>query len=219
MTQIQLQQLMQENQELRDEKVRIMDVNTILERKVQVERSEVMSIRNDFETALQFNDTGSMTPKQLKNFGKMSFHARKQTSEIMSMRGSAKSSAYSSYSKQSMFRPKRLGMKKESQMDKESYKESYKEKMFMKYQTKKNIGNQSQYKSNMQMDTCSEGYQFDGQSNKDVIVNDDQSSDSSFMQRLAPSERSSIRGSVKSKNKNRNRPVQVVDDMDSDESI
>jgi hypothetical protein len=53
------------------------------------------------------------------------------------MRGSAKSSAYSTYSKQSMFRPKQMGMKKESQMDKESYKE----KMFIKYQTKKNIGN------------------------------------------------------------------------------
>ena len=56
-------------------------------------------------------------------------------------------------------------------------------------------------------------------SDKDVVVNDDMSSDgSSFIQRGTPSARSSIRGSVQSKNKN-NR-VQVINDMDSDcESI
>jgi hypothetical protein len=57
-------------------------------------------------------------------------------------------------------------------------------------------------------------------SNKDVIVNDDATSDqSSFMERGAPSimSRSSLRGSVRSKNNNR---VQVIDDIDSDaESI
>jgi hypothetical protein len=38
---------MQQNQQLKDEKVRIMEINTILEQKVQVERSELMSLRND----------------------------------------------------------------------------------------------------------------------------------------------------------------------------
>ena len=92
--------------------------------------------------------------------------------------------------------------------------------MFIKYQTKKNIGNQSNYKSGFQSDTCSEGFLFDGMSDKDVVVNDDLSSDgSSFIQRGPPSARSSIRGSVKSKNNN-NRVQVINDDFDSDcESI
>jgi hypothetical protein len=74
-----------------------MEVNAILERKVQVERSELMSLRNDFE---QFNDTGSLNPKFQKQIGKMSSYVRKQQSTIRSMRGSVKSSSvYSSYSK------------------------------------------------------------------------------------------------------------------------
>jgi len=80
-----------------------MEVNTILEQKVQIERSEMMSLRNDFD---QFNDTSSLIPK---NVGKMSSYVRRQQSAIRSMRGSAKSrssAGYSCYSKQSIFRPK-----------------------------------------------------------------------------------------------------------------
>lgn len=49
--------------------------------------------------------------------------------------------------------------------------------MFIKYQTKQNIGNQSNYKSGMQSDSQSEGFLFDGMSDKDVVVNDDASDD------------------------------------------
>ena len=48
-----------------------MEVNDILEQKVQVERSELMSLRNDFD---QFNDTSSLIPK---NVGKMSSYVRR----------------------------------------------------------------------------------------------------------------------------------------------
>lgn len=39
-----LKEIIQENQQLKDEKVRIMGVNSILEQKIQVERSEMMSL-------------------------------------------------------------------------------------------------------------------------------------------------------------------------------
>ena len=85
-----------------------MEVNTILEQKVQVERSELMSLKNDF-TVLNdtvFNDTASLNQRQI---GKVSSYVRRQQSAIRSMRGSDKSKSsagYSTYSKQSMFRPK-----------------------------------------------------------------------------------------------------------------
>lgn len=54
-----------------------MEVNTILEQKVQIERSELMSLRNDFDNVASFNDGGSLNPKLSKNLGKMSSYVRK----------------------------------------------------------------------------------------------------------------------------------------------
>jgi hypothetical protein len=67
-----------------------------------------MSLKNDFTVITDnvFNDTASLNQRQI---GKMSSYVRRQQSAIRSMRGSDKSKSsagYSTYSKQSMFRPK-----------------------------------------------------------------------------------------------------------------
>jgi hypothetical protein len=41
--------IIKENSELKDEKMRIIGVNQILEQKIQVERSEMMSMQNDVD--------------------------------------------------------------------------------------------------------------------------------------------------------------------------
>lgn len=91
--QSQLQSIIQENQQLRDEKVRIVSVNTILEQKIQVERSELMSLRNDMETVVRHGGVESMhsghNAKVMRKMGQMSSYVRKQQSAIRSMRGSA----------------------------------------------------------------------------------------------------------------------------------
>jgi len=46
---------MKENQELNDQKVRIMGVNQMLEQKISVEKSEMMSIQNDLENVVRVN--------------------------------------------------------------------------------------------------------------------------------------------------------------------
>ena len=50
---------MTQNQELTEEKARIMDVNKMLEKRIQVERSEMQSVRNDFEHYARFDDQRS----------------------------------------------------------------------------------------------------------------------------------------------------------------
>lgn len=106
--------------------------------------------------------------------------------------------------------------------------------MFIKYQTKKNIGNQSAYRDDANSSTV--GLEIPV-STKDINIDDDQSDTSSVMLRLANTPKSkrledprfksgrSVRGSAtssrrKSKAKGGNNRVQVIDDMDSDaESI
>jgi hypothetical protein len=79
--------------------------------------------------------------------------------------------------------------------------------MFIKYQTKKNIGNQSAYRDNANSSTVGLEIPL---SNKDITIDDDHSENSSVMLRLATTPKSkriqdqrfkpsgSIRGSAKS---------------------
>ena len=49
-----LKEIIQENQQLKDEKVRIMGVNSLLEQKIQVERSETTSLQNEKDHYVRF---------------------------------------------------------------------------------------------------------------------------------------------------------------------
>ena len=71
--------------------MRIMGVNSLLEQKIQVERSEMMSLQNEVDHFVRVGGPESMHSGANRKVGKMSQYLRKQQSIIRSIRGSTKS--------------------------------------------------------------------------------------------------------------------------------
>ena len=189
-----LKEILEENQQLKDEKVRIMGVNSLLEQKIQVERSEMMSLQNEVERFVRVGGPESMDGGSLANrkMGKMSQYIRKQQNIMRSIRGSANSGF------QSMHHAKRALMSgvmdqgphglnnqgiRGANVVNEFDRESQNQRAFIKYQTKKHIGNQSDYRgggtSNRQRRSSI------GLSERDIVINDDDSEGTSVFVRRA----------------------------------
>ena len=114
-----------------------MGVNSLLEQKIQVERSEMMSLQNDVDHFVRVGGPESMYSGSVANrkVGKMSQYLRKQQSIIRSIRSSTKSGLIARNMGKS-------GSKKANDLDRMSQNQ----RQYMKYQTKKNLGNQSDYR-------------------------------------------------------------------------
>ena len=68
-----MQEILNENQQLKDEKIRIMGVNTMLEQKIHVERSEMMSMQNDMDVMMH---GGAESLYSGRMSGKISMHRK-----------------------------------------------------------------------------------------------------------------------------------------------
>ena len=86
-----MKSILNENQQLKDEKIRIMGVNTMLEQKIQIERSEMMSMQSDMDVVMRHGGAESVYsgyPGANRKMGQMSSYIRKQQNAIRSIKGS-----------------------------------------------------------------------------------------------------------------------------------
>ena len=71
--------------------MRIMGVNNLLNQKIQVERSDMMSLQNDVDHFVRVGGPESMHSGANRKLGQMSSYLRKQQSVIRSIKNSTKS--------------------------------------------------------------------------------------------------------------------------------
>jgi hypothetical protein len=187
-------QLVQENNQLKEDKIRIMGVNQILEQKIQVDRSERMTLQNDVNNLL-IKGSGSFGKlSSNRKLGAMSSYLRKQQVAIRSMKGS------------------QMEFDRESVNDRKFMKNFY-----------KNQGRASAYRERLSEYSKMTGGSGNKIVVDDLESDNDSRMDAGDVRStfIRKSVRSSVRGSVKSRSMKSSRMahnrVQVIRDFESDD--